>query len=506
MSLQAQSQLKVGQTTYLVVVSPYNLSTGETENFYFSDMPFMDRFNEFGLFYYIPFDPRVISPLNISYSMFSAGNIGGLVRPSVGSLKLSNTDGALDFLADYSFDRCAIRIQFRKEIGLVAQPRIGDYSTIFLGITVSAAFRESEVEILVADFRETIDKPFPPNSYAGTGGNEGTANLAGQPKPVTLGKVFNVSPVLVDPTSYVYQVHDGAITSIDAVYQSGELLTVTTDYTVDLSNGRFTLTSAPTGKITADVTNDLGGSVQGDPNGTGYMVEELLSNYAGLTRGTEYGGAMDLEDQNPYELGLYESTRTTVISVIQKVIQSSGHALLGSTQMFLRRVSFPTPSSYINSDPITDDAIIDIEIVESLPPPSEIIVNYKKNYSPLSETDLGPSPADRDYAVRDYLSVSGTAQAADADAYPSTKRLEIDTLITNKSDAETELARLTDEFYSDARKVYRIRMKTDPLYLELGVFVEVYSERFGLSSGKAMLVLSRFEDLDANQVTLEVAG
>jgi hypothetical protein len=57
-----------------------------------------------------------------------------------------------------------------------------------------------------------------PNVYAGTGGVDGGADLAGKRKPLCFGNPRNVSPVLLVPSLLIYQVHDGSVAGIDNVY------------------------------------------------------------------------------------------------------------------------------------------------------------------------------------------------------------------------------------------------------------------------------------------------
>ena len=74
-----------------------------------------------------------------------------------------------------------------------------------------------------------------------------------QNKPLCFGYCRNITPFLTNPSLLEYHVHDGQIEEVLAVYDQGSLLTLTTDYSVDLSTGKITLVSSPTGIVTADV-------------------------------------------------------------------------------------------------------------------------------------------------------------------------------------------------------------------------------------------------------------
>jgi hypothetical protein len=71
--------------------------------------------------------------------------------------------------------------------------------------------------------------------YAGTNvlplGFEGMpADVMGKVKPVVLGAVFNVPAVLVNTSKLTYQVNDGPLASVGAVYDSGLALTFGADF------------------------------------------------------------------------------------------------------------------------------------------------------------------------------------------------------------------------------------------------------------------------------------
>ena len=94
-------------------------------------------------------------------------------------------------------------------------------------------------------------------------------------KPLCFGYCRNVQPFLTNPASLEYHVHDGAIEAVVAVYDQGALLTLTTDYTVDLSTGKITLVGSPVGIVTADVK---GAQVSGTwLDSTEEIASELIS-------------------------------------------------------------------------------------------------------------------------------------------------------------------------------------------------------------------------------------
>jgi hypothetical protein len=133
------------------------------------------------------------------------------------------------------------------------------------------------LRISIRDNAFKLDVPASLNVYGGTGSADGTADMAGKRKPLAFGVVNNITPAQVNPANLTYQVHDGAVNAIPAVYDSGYALsgpdadyasyaalaaaTITNGhYATAKAVGLFRLGSAPNGLITCDVQGDSGGS------------------------------------------------------------------------------------------------------------------------------------------------------------------------------------------------------------------------------------------------------
>jgi hypothetical protein len=66
-----------------------------------------------------------------------------------------------------------------------------------------------------------LDVPAQKSIYGGTGGLDGTSDLAGKRKPFALGWPSNITPATVIPVEGVYQVSDGPVSAISAVRDTG---------------------------------------------------------------------------------------------------------------------------------------------------------------------------------------------------------------------------------------------------------------------------------------------
>ena len=508
MTLRQAAQITDGQVRYLLhatITDSTSASLPSTPavdvDLYFGNIFYMDRASTSSAFYYKPFEPRLITPLNITLSMFEPGKSGGVIRVSGGTISLANADGELDYLLDYSWDKKPITLYMLR--GIADDDVFSDHYTIWGGYTLGVSASTSTIDIVVGDRLAALDKDFPPNIDSTTG----------SPIPITLGKVYSVPPLLVDSSTDTYQVHDGAVTSIDAVYQGGESLTLTTDYTVDAANGKFTLTSPATGIITADVTNNI--TFSSYTNGAGLLILELLTTYAGLSTAGNVDvipSAFRISTTNAYEHGIFFDGRDTILDAVNFLAQSVGAIVYPTTSgnLSMSIPEFPTASPLL-ADPITDAEILDIEMLATERFSGvNVRVKYKKNHRVLSQDELSATPDDIDFSIREWRSYSlGLTSTTWGAGYNSLRDIDIDTSITNLTDATTEANRLSNYYLRDA-KVFRVRMKTNPLYLEVGGSVELKSSRFGLTDGSGngypMLILSKFDDLEANEVTLELMG
>lgn len=187
------------------------------------------------------FAPVITQPIDIKRTMFAGRATRGRATTALGQLVLDNSDGALDDLAGYAFDGRAVTVRS----STVYQPAYpADFTPVIIGTI------KGQPELSVTDIRFTVrDRladiaavPLQTTRYAGSNalpdGLEGVPeDLGGKPKPVCFGVVKNVPAPCVNTSKLIYQVNDGAVDSIDAVYDRG----------VPITNGVRNWTSQATG-------------------------------------------------------------------------------------------------------------------------------------------------------------------------------------------------------------------------------------------------------------------
>ena len=479
--------------SYIVILKPYDLDTSSETTIYLSDRGYVSGPSETPANTY--FAPRVMEALNFQRAMFQAGRIGGQSIPSFGSIVLANADGDLDYFSEYAWDGRDVEVKIGEK-----GANLTNHFTIFKGKAKSIEFDDLTINVIIRDNQELFTRTFPPDVYGGTGGNDGSSIMAGQPKPLCFGEVYNISPILVDASNDVYQVHNGQIESIVAVYENGEAIS---GYTADLTNGRFTLSSTPAGIITCDVK---GAKPSGSYKQTAADIMRFIaSEYAGLTDPGDFDTASftALNTANSSTVGAYFPSFSTILQALDEISNTVG-AFYGfdrSGKFNVGQLVVPTGTADLELDTTN---IIELQRLPTAIPNYRVNVRYKKNYTVLDEDSLGASPADRDFMVREGAIETATTAGVQT-AYPNSEILEIDSRFVGSSAASTEATRLA-ALYGTQRNIYRVRVKTQPYTLKLNDLVEITFPRYDLSSGKLFRVISLFEDAAINEVELELWG
>jgi hypothetical protein len=212
---------------------------------------------------------------------------------------------------------------FGRSIRVLVGEQSAAYSTFALVLRATVEQAEvtlRSVTLRVKDNQEKLSNPLPLPVFAGSNalpnGAEGTADdLKGQRKPRMYGKVFNVSPPVVNSSLLMFQMNSGSA-SIQAVYDKAVALTFHDDYanlaaleaaTVPSGSystcaaiGLFRLGSNHVGTVTCDATA-----------GSEYLAEILgaIATDAGVTMSSSDIAA--LKAVNPALGGIYFQDSST---------------------------------------------------------------------------------------------------------------------------------------------------------------------------------------------------
>lgn len=213
-------------------------------------------------------------------------------------------------------------------------------------------------------------------TYTGSGGSEGTIDLAGRPKPWLAGQCLNVEPVVIDQVYNVHQFHGyGPILAVDALWERGStfgpslgdypsyaaLVAATVPegrWATCLAEGMIRLGAPPFGVITGDVRGD--NPATGYIETTGAVLMRIMAN-AGMTT-ADYSapsfGALDSDLStwpNQGKIGISITAQETVESLVARMVapcNAVAQVEAASGQLVVRRIGIGTSSvAIIGGDP-----------------------------------------------------------------------------------------------------------------------------------------------------------
>lgn len=494
------------------------------------------------------YEPRLRQPLLFRRDMFAQNTTGGPTRVSWGDLRLLNDDGGLDTL--------------RSNFGLAgwkAEMLIGDpdgvysgFEKLFIGRTQQALFTlggnsPAEVILQLRDRLQDLQQPVQATKYLGDNalpnGLEGVSDLKGKPKPVALGDLTgnngNVSPPLVNTSRLIYQVHDGLVSDVPAVFDAGAGLTKGADYTSQSdmetnaptagqyrvwkssTGSYFRLGSSPSGAITCDI---LEGATAADRTAA-QVAYRLATRTGGIaTADVSTADRTALDTANSAVVGIWIDAETQFGSALEPVLRSPG-AWFGFDRtgiMRMQRLELPgvTPAATfrqfgLGSDAATGDFdIIDCRFLPTSDPDRglpayEIVLEWGRNWTVQQGDGLaGAVTAERRNflaeATRTVTSTDNTVKTA----HPLAVQKKVATLLQSQSAAQTEADRLLTMFKTPRDFIEIDTPMTSSLIaaLDIGSTVKLVIPRFGYSAGKNLRVTGMQYDALQRKVTLALWG
>jgi hypothetical protein len=326
-----------------------------------------------------------------------------------------------------------------------------------------------------------------------------TANVQ-QPQPLCLGPCFNVSPVLETAATWTYRVHDGAINDVPDVRDNG----VSVAYTKDLPNGRFSLTAAPSGQITADVQGAKPGGVY--LTKCADIVQYLITAHSQLTTG-------DIDATNfaafnatcPQILNLYLADRQNLIDLVDQLVTSVGGFWTFSRAGLLQlgRLAAPTGAASLA---LTADDIraLQLSIVRRELPIATRRLSYQKNWT-VQTSGLAGAVTAANKAL--YGAPYQIAKAEDLSlfiAHKLARQPDVqETLIAGYADAAAEAAR-QQALFAVPRTTYSSAGYVAPYTLNLGNEISLTHPRFGFSAGADAINVGIVEEITENRATLDL--
>ncbi|WP_299082832.1 hypothetical protein [uncultured Paraglaciecola sp.] len=411
---------------------------------------------------------------------------------SFGDIEINNQDGSRDGWLDYIWTNRAVKVL----IGDVNWIR-SDFRTIFNGIIedIDSANR-GVLNLKVRDKLQRLNMPLTENKLGGATKNKDEL------LPLCFGEVHNITPLLTNPSTLEYQVHDGAIEDIIEVRDNG----VPVSFTKNLLDGKFTLNQSPFGRITA--------SVQGYKPATwintiGDLIKTLTTSY-GDTNNRFALSDIDVTQvdafnaANPSPLGTHKSTRDTVLNVCNKLARSIGAQLVMSREGLLKLIQVTLPATGTPIEITQNDIIEDtLQIAEKVIIKSAIKLGFAKNLTVQDNLETGIPAEHKELYKQEWLTVKREDAAVKSAYKIESEPKQIDTMLLRETDAIAEADRLLN-IYKVPRFVFSFVTRAKFLNTNLGDTVTLTHPRFNLDQGKTGVVIGLSTSWQNSRVRMEV--
>jgi len=434
--------------------------------------------------------------------------INGTASLSYGDIAVYNIDGEYDYWMEYVWVNRPINIY----VGDIRFAR-EDFTKIYSGVVSDIAFSDKQtINISIRSILEKLNTPITDVKVGGTGANAETL------RPLVFGEVHNITPIQFDPQNLVYMVHNGPIERIIEVRDNGVPLILGTSYTVDLTQGTFTLLKPPAGTITC--------SVQGEQNSVNPATGNLVSGSWASTLSEiilliirKYGTTqivpseidlttfIDYSVLNTQRLGIYLTDSTNVILVCQELADSIGAQFTATRNGLISLTKIDVPVSNSADRQIGPQSIVKDSF--SISSKTEVLaakkLAYCKNWTIQNQLLTGLPEEHKLLFNQEYLyetAVSSEVQSL----YKLTAEPEIKStlLVSNVTgDVTLEAQRLLN-IWSTPRYIYRMELISPHIKIKLGEMVSLKHPRFGLSQGKSGQVILVNTNWQTGKVNVEV--
>lgn len=441
------------------------------------------------------------TPANKSYSpIVSTGikvtesiPIGGGAQLTAGDIEIWNEGGERDsWFSDIWANR-----PVKAYIGDVRWAR-SDFRVIFNGIVADIGSKSRDkINLALRDKLQQLNTPVSDAKLLGTTPNKD------QVLPLVFGEVHNLSPLLTNPSTLEYQVHNGPVETIFEVRDNGVPVNVTT-YN---ATGKFNLLANPAGAITV--------SVQGDkPAATYYNtvsqnVQRIVTGYGKVSQrftsadlDTANLATFDAANQQP--IGIYLDGRTNVLQAIQSLADSVGAQVIMSRTGLLRLIKIALPAVGTPTT-IKLSAQMDrtLQIANRTNVVAAVKIGYCRNYTIQNGLVTSIPAQHKDLFETEWLTATQSDTAVQSTYKLDLEPVQQDTNLMVGTDAINEATRRLN-LYKVTRTTYKFEGTAAMLLLELGQAVTLYSSRFGLSAGVLGMVTSLTPDWQTGHVTVEV--
>jgi hypothetical protein len=453
------------------------------------------------------------TPANRAYLPMIAGgvsfnesiSIDGRVSMSYGDIELYNLGGEFDNWLNYVWAGQPITIF----IGDMRWAR-SDYRTVYSGVVTGVDSRSrNRINLKLSDKLQRLNAPISETPLGGS-----TANKD-QLIPLLFGECHNISPLLVDPVTNEYQVHNGPIEGVFEVRDNG----VPVQYTQTAISGKFRLLNAPVGTITCSAQGDkrdIDGTTVSYSNRVTQIIRRIVTRYGHGTAASGYLAGKfttaDLDETqlatfdaaNTQAVGIYCKDRENTLEVCNRLAASIGAQVTMSRAGKMRIVKLD-PVNVVSTTNIGPKDMAEMSLAMASMPPvvAAVKIGYCKNYTVQTGLQTGIPQEHIDLFAREWLETAQKDYTIALTYKQFSDPEMIQTQLLTASDAAAEATRRLNMFKVQ-RKVLRYDGMRHLLLQELGAGQTITHSRYGLWTGVKGQIISISTDWITAKVDIEV--
>lgn len=485
-----------------VKVGTDTIATG-TQTLFFSTHGYITTSSD------VYYQPLVHKDFSITESISTSGP----TSTTYSDVELFNPNGDLDPYLDpsqYIWTNGTIKIYYGDPSWVTADITAvhTDFLLVFSGnISDIDSRNRNSVNIKIADKMQLLDYPITETKLGATGTwGSGTQTNSDNIIPLIFGEVFNIAPILRDPSLLEYIICRDPIEQLIELRDNGiPIYNWSTGWFTtpgDISNitttGIFRLGNPLVGELTASVQGIKDSIVLSNipPTLSTGVYNNNIANMVSLIC-TQYGLStkrilLSVLDQtnlnafaiaNPVPAGVLVTDASSVLEICNNLVGSIGGQLFFSRLGLLQILRFGTYTSDtvvdINASNILNNTfnISNRTIVEA-----STNIGYAKNWK-VQEGLLTAIPeAHKASYAKEWLSVTNTNATASTNYKLSSTSNQIDTMLITTATATAEASRRTTLF-SKVITTYSFTGTTSLMGLKLGQAVNLVYSRFNLWNG-----------------------
>lgn len=378
-----------------------------------------------------------------------------------------------------------------------------DFRMIFDGVITDIASQSRDrVNLVISDKTEILDC----NVNAALLG--GTTSNAQNAIPLCFGECFNITPLLIDPTTLSYQVHDGPIEEIIEIRDNGVPIynsTLTGGATVTLSTGIFALTAQPAGTITCSVQGDkYSGTYR---NTIASLIEQLVVRYgipgASLTSADLDSAQLAAFDTaHPQPVGIYLSGGENLLDTCETLAASVGAQMIMARTGLLQiiQITFPVPGTawVVNEQSVREHTL---EETDRSPAVASMMLGYCQNWTVQQNLTTAIPVRDLDFFATDWMTVTETDAPTATNYLLPVYPIQQNTQLLRLTDASAEATRQLNVF-KIPRTTYQFDGTVDLMQLVLGDPITITHPDYNMEAGVTGMIVMLAPDWMSGKVTV----